>query len=69
MYIVDKAKVMKVIFLIIIMQQTTHAQKKSEALDLSDERFTIENCVNSFDIDKAKKQKLVTNIGLLIRIF
>jgi mannose-6-phosphate isomerase-like protein (cupin superfamily) len=58
MYIIDKARVMKVIFLIIIMQQTIHAQKKSEALDLSDERFTIENCVSSFDMDKAKKTKV-----------
>ncbi|MCK5369395.1 MAG: cupin domain-containing protein [Cyclobacteriaceae bacterium] len=44
-----------VIFLVIPL--TSYGQEKNNSTKLSEKRFTIENCVNQFAIDKADKTK------------
>ncbi|MEN8118291.1 MAG: cupin domain-containing protein [Bacteroidota bacterium] len=52
---VNKIKIIAVIVLL-AMAQLVHAQeKKSE--NLSEKKFTIENCVNEYSVEKADKTK------------
>ncbi|WP_348799562.1 cupin domain-containing protein [Flavobacterium adhaerens] len=51
----QSSQIIKVLILILLMQQSLIAQEtKSE-----NQKYTIENCVNHFELEKAKK----TNVG------
>jgi len=47
----------KILIIVLAMQQTLIAQEKKEVS--KDKKYSIENCVNHFELDKAKK----TNVG------
>jgi quercetin dioxygenase-like cupin family protein len=48
-----------VLLLLVTVAQLVSAQEKKESVSANEKKFTIENCVNEFSIDKADK----TNSG------
>ena len=52
------AHIIKVVIVVLMMQQSAMAQELKKAANSTDKKFTIENCVNRFDQDKAVKTKV-----------
>ncbi|PJJ07275.1 hypothetical protein CLU83_0434 [Flavobacterium sp. 1] len=49
----------KILIIVLAAQQSIIAQETKKVADLKEKKYTVENCVNHFELDKAKK----TNVG------
>lgn len=52
------AQVIKVAIVVLMMQQSAIAQELKKEDNSTDKKFTIENCVNHFELDKSVKTKV-----------
>lgn len=52
------AQLIKSLFLVLIVQQSILAQEVKKDRKPEEKKYTIENCVNHFELDKAKKNKV-----------
>lgn len=52
------ARIIRVLFLVLIVQQSIFAQEVKKDVKPADNKYTIENCVNHFELDKATKNKV-----------
>ncbi|MGQ7944711.1 cupin domain-containing protein [Flavobacterium sp. WC2509] len=52
-------QIIKVLIIVLATQQSLIAQESKTDTNLNDKKYTVENCVNHFELDKAKK----TNVG------
>ncbi len=52
------AQVIKVAIVVLMTQQSVIAQDVKKEESSTKEKYTIENCVNHFELDKAKKTKV-----------
>lgn len=53
------AQIIKVLFLVLIVKQSIFAQEvKKDSKPADKKKYTIENCVNHFELDKATKNKV-----------
>ncbi len=52
------AQVIKVLIVVLMTQQSAKAQELKKEKNPEEKKFTIENCVNHFDQDKAVKTKV-----------
>lgn len=48
----------KVLFAVLLVQQSIAAQEVKKDAKPSEKKYTIENCVNHFELDKATKNKV-----------
>ncbi len=48
----DKSGILGALVLVLAIQQTAHTQQAGEQSKADGKKFTIENCVNRFDMDK-----------------
>ncbi len=51
-------QVIKVLIVFLMAQQSIMGQEVKKEVDLPKEKYTIENCVNHFELDKATKNKV-----------
>ena len=51
-------QVIKVLIVFLMTQQSIMGQEAKKVADLPKEKYTIENCVNHFELDKATKNKV-----------
>ncbi|HEY6141997.1 MAG TPA: cupin domain-containing protein [Flavobacterium sp.] len=52
------AQIIKTLFIILILQQSIIAQELKKDANPAEKKYSIENCVNHFELDKAKKTKV-----------
>jgi quercetin dioxygenase-like cupin family protein len=52
------AKVIKVVLVVLMAQQSAMSQELIKEEKSTDKKFTIENCVNHFELDKSVKTKV-----------
>lgn len=50
--------IIKIMIVALIIQQSAVAQVSKEATNTAENKYTIENCVNHFELDKATKNKV-----------
>ena len=51
-------QVIKILIVFLITQQSIMGQEAKKVVDLPKEKYSIENCVNHFELDKATKNKV-----------
>jgi quercetin dioxygenase-like cupin family protein len=51
-------QVIKVLIVVLMTQQSIVAQELKKEVTPTEKKYTIENCVNHFELDKAKKTKV-----------
>lgn len=52
------SRTLMVAFFIVIVQQSVFSQEANKEAKADDSKYTIENCVNHFELDKAVKTKV-----------
>ncbi|MBC7845338.1 MAG: cupin domain-containing protein [Flavobacterium sp.] len=52
------AKIIKVVLVVLMAQQAAMSQESKKEEKSTDKKFTIENCVNHFELDKSVKTKV-----------
>lgn len=69
LFVMARTHILQVLLLILFSQHTLNAQEKSKESNSGTKRFTIENCVNSFDPSKVDSTKVGYQYWFVDRYF